>query len=63
MPPIDEYGIEYDGDVEAALKDPKSTLLSKLLDYRDARKKKQQEKADADEAEKKKKEKVSVFPW
>lgn len=65
MCPTDEFGIEYDTDVENALKDPKSTVLSKLLDYREKRK-----KAEFDTIEKLRKEKEekersssSIFPW
>lgn len=64
MCPTDEFGIEYDADVENALKDPKSTVLSKLLDYREKRKEAQHAHSEKERQEKEDKEKgSSIFPW
>jgi hypothetical protein len=57
--PKDDLDIEFDEDVERVIKEPKSIALMKFLDYRDARKAKEQEIAD----EKKKKEKVDKPFW
>lgn len=41
--PKDELGIEYDTDVEAVIKDPKSTVLQKTLKYFNERAQKEAE--------------------
>lgn len=55
--PKDDLGIEYDEEVDLVLKEPKSIGLLKFLDYRDARKAKEQEIAEAN----KKKEQPEKF--
>lgn len=55
--PKDDLDIEFDEDVERIVKEPKSIALMKFLDYRDARKAKEQEIAEA----KKKKEQPEKF--
>lgn len=65
MCPTDEYGIEYDADVETALKDPKATIVTKLFDYLGKRKEAKKLLDDKEAQEKKKKEEKesSVFPF
>lgn len=60
--PKDEYGVEYDDDVEKALKDPKGGLLAKVFDYLTKREsaKIAKEKTEQEENERKKKPK-SIF--
>ena len=58
MCPTDDLGIEYDEDVDKVLKEPKSSVLQKFLDYRDARKAKERE---LDEARQKKEKPEGIF--
>lgn len=55
----DEFGIEIDPEVEAALKDPKSTVLQKVVRYFSQRDAAEKAKALEDEAKNKPVEK----PW
>ena len=48
----DELGIEMDEDLVELLKDPKSGLLLKAMDYRDSRKVKELEIKAKEEADK-----------
>lgn len=54
--PKDEYGVDYDEDVEKALKDPKGGLLAKCFDYLTKREaaKNAKEAAERDAEQKKK---------
>lgn len=56
----DEFGIEVDDDVKAALADPASTKLQKVVDYLFKRGEAQKLKAIEDQ---KKKDKDSEKPW
>ena len=59
----DEFGIEVDDEVVAYMKDPKSGLLKKLLEYWDKRKVAEAAKAAADEKARKDKEKKDKPFW
>lgn len=54
----DELGIEYDDEVDAILKDPKSSILSKTVDYMVRRSKVQEELSKREAEEKNKPEKL-----
>lgn len=58
-PKKDDLGIELDEDVERALADPKSSVLSKVIDYFLARKRREAEIVE--EERKKSEKKTGVF--
>lgn len=57
----DDLGIELDEDVAEVLKDPKSSVLMRTLDYRDSRKAKEAELAEANKPKPKAEKLFGIF--